>query len=165
MNRPALSLLALTLFAGCAHAQPDDSRWTRKALRSSCDFWGNCTYHYHPMRPRVSYEAPRVYAFRAFDEPRCRDRRTAVGEEKQGRDRAEEEATKKWSSTVRFEIGARYMDLTNAEDITYECVQSSTGERFSEKLASATTGAVLMQCQIRAIPCRAKKEHGDDKGR
>lgn len=166
-NRPALAL-GFLLLTSCAYAQPEtDRRELRRQLRSSCDFWGNCTKYWEYYRPARRYREPaeRVYAFRRSEpsHPRCLDRISAVGEERQGTERAQEEAVRKWSNAVRFDIGVRYMDLQNADDITYECVQSSTGERTSEKLSAAIGREALMQCQIRAIPCRAKKEHGDER--
>lgn len=91
-------------------------------------------------------------------EPRCVGRTISrVGEEKYGRERAKEAADTAWREEVRNRFGVRVMDLKNARGLTYECNQSATGNRASEKTAEGV-GRVLEQCILDAEPCRAERE-------
>ena len=92
----------------------------------------------------------------------CVDPIRSVGIEKYGRERAKESADGQWAETVRARIGGRYMDLKNARRVTYECWQSSTGNRTSEKLTEGASRQVLEQCEVTAYPCRAPKSQGDE---
>jgi hypothetical protein len=129
-----------------------------------CRDWGGCGYEWRYVRRRV-YDAPRYYAApreREFEPERlhhCVDSVKAVGVEKYGTARAKESADASWMETVRASPGAKYMDLRNAKRVTYECWQSSTGNRASEKAADVG-GKYLEQCEVRAHPCRAPKTEG-----
>jgi len=131
---------------------------------------GSCHYTYHRRRVyRPAYRAPsRVYSYerRIYDDrihestARCRESVKATGEERYGTDRAKDAALASWMEAVRREPGARYMDPKNAQNLTYECGRSSTGNRASEK-ASDTVGRFLEQCEVQARPCRADRDGGE----
>ena len=154
----------LLLVAWPANAQ-DDGQWVRKSLRSSCEWWETCRYHYRTVK-HYRLPAVRVYGYRhdRDDDDRRRVRShcpdqyvTKVGEERYGRERAKEAAAQAWAEEVRNQCGVLWMGVGNSRDGTYECVESATGNRNSEKTAGAA-GQVLVQCVIRAKPGRAKLE-------
>jgi hypothetical protein len=106
------------------------------------------------------YRSPReVILEREVENPRrhCEAPVHAVGLEKYGHERAKESADAQWAEAVRARMGGRHMDIRNAMGVAYECWQSSTGNRASEKTGEAV-GGKLEQCEVRAVPCRAARE-------
>lgn len=157
-----------------AFAQPEETfKSIRRLIGHRCD---SISGHCRPVYRWERAYAPRVYGWeRRFDPPReitlerevdrnrcVIDHRSvrAVGVERYGTDRAKESADAQWMETVRAEPGSKFMDLRNAKHVSYECWQSSTGNRASEKAADVG-GKFLEQCEIRAIPCKAPKSVDD----
>ena len=169
----AVSLFALTACSplGAEQGYTDYGRTTyRPAYKKTCDFWGNCTYSYRrSYNTRSFYRRHEgfynshgnrdYYSSNHSDQIHCMAVVVSrVGEEKYGRDRAKDAAQAAWMEEVRNRFGVRFMDLRNAKQITYECGQSSTGNRASEKTADKLGSNVLEQCILEARPCRSKKE-------
>lgn len=167
-------LAALIIMGAVTAASSQDGTYRRYLVRS-CDIFDYCTwkYKYRPIRHRPAYYAPRVYSYerreREFTLERDVDRNPkrcavdqvkVVGVERYGTDRAKESADGQWMETVRANMGAKMMDLRNAKHVSYECWQSSTGNRASEKAADVG-GKFLEQCELRAIPCRASRVEDD----
>jgi hypothetical protein len=135
-------------------------RWVRRCYRNHV--------YYLPERAPT-----RVYGYTRRDDDRddhrhrgnCLTKHKAIGTERYDRERAKEDAKQQWASIVRFHHGVVYMDLANARDVVFSCSKSSTGERASEKAVGAITGgnSVLQQCEVEARPCRAERQHGDDR--
>jgi hypothetical protein len=142
---PILVALALIVPAVPAQSQDiDDSFWVRKTLRKQ---------HREQRLERQRYHA-RVYSYirreeAEFSGDRCRDTRRVVGDQGLSVSAAQGQADKSWAADVRFHLGERYMDIGNAEDVTYECSRSSVGE---------TLGQTFHRCQVAAKPCKSPKE-------
>ena len=161
-------------FTQRAHAERYCVRHVDVWRHGSCNAeWGFTCRRGHWARVCIQwtyrdYDRPeRVYGYgyeRRWEDrgAKCDDPVRAVGVEKYGNGNAKGSADAQWAETVRARIGGMYMDLKNARDVTYECWQSSTGNRKSEKVAEGLTGGagVLEQCEIRAVPCRAPKTQG-----
>ena len=85
---------------------------------------------------------------------RCLKPMSAIGTEHEDLDKAKEAAARNWMARVRYEHGTRWMDIGRAEGVRYSCTRSTTGGRFTDKVAEAR-GVVLQECVVWAIPCRA----------
>jgi hypothetical protein len=137
-------LLALVLIVPFpAEAEGVDDVWVRKTIRKQ---------HREERMERQRYYA-RVYGYIRREEAeytgdRCRDMRRVVGDQGLSVALAQGQADKAWAQDVRFHLGERYMDIGNAEDVTYECSRSSVGE---------TLGQTFHRCQIAARPCKSPK--------
>jgi hypothetical protein len=91
------------------------------------------------------------------DGPRCRDVRRTVGQQHLTLEGAKREANDAWAALVRFHLGEKFIDLTNARHVTYSCSRSSI------KDASVTTlGQTFTRCEIEAQPCRPRRETLDE---
>ncbi len=166
--RVALAVLALIVAAPQVEAQSEfGPNWrTIRQRQWVCRDWGGCGYEWRTRRIRT-YEQPRYYASpreysleREVERRHCGDMVRAVGVEKYGKERAKEAADASWMEIVRASPGAKFMDMRNAKHLTYECWQSSTGNRASEKAADVG-GKFLEQCEVRAHPCRAPRVEGE----
>jgi len=123
----------------------------------------------HPNRPPVGYyPAPVRYYHPAHPPaprgdllaqgPRCVDSRvSAIGIEAYDKAKAKEQAMAALAEIVRARWGGRYMDISNAEAVVFECWKSATGNRASEKAADFG-GKELHQCQVESRPCRSERE-------
>lgn len=166
--RYLLAVLALIVAAPhLAEAQSEGGpNW--RAVRQRqwvCMDWGGCGYQWRTRRIRTYepryYAAPREFSMeRDVERRQCTDVVRAVGVERYGKDRAKESADASWMEIVRASPGSKFMDLRNAKHVTYECWQSSTGNRASEKAADVG-GKFLEQCEVRAHPCRAPRTEGE----
>jgi hypothetical protein len=153
MKRVPILIIALALLmpVGPAQAQDaGDSLWASKIIRKQ---------NWQERRARQRYLERRRYYARVYgyvrhedddrdNRDRCRDTRRVVGDQGLSVALAQGQADKSWAADVRFHLGERYMDVTNAEDIRYECSRSSVGE---------TLGQTFHRCQISAKPCKARK--------
>ena len=140
---PILIALALLVPVPVQAQGIDDSIWVRKTIRQQ---------HKAERLERRRYYA-RVYSYIRREESefrgdRCRDTRRVVGDQGLSVALAQGQADKSWAADVRFHLGERYMDVSNAEDVTYECSRSSVGE---------TLGQTFHRCQISAKPCKSPK--------
>ena len=140
---PILIALALLVPVPAQAQGIDDSIWVRKTIRQQ---------HKAERLERRRYYA-RVYSYIRREESeyggdRCRDTRRVVGDQGLSVALAQSQADKSWAADVRFHLGERLMDVSNAEDITYECSRSSVGE---------TLGQTFHRCQISAKPCKSPK--------
>ncbi len=70
-------------------------------------------------------------------------------------DGAKKAANDAWAGAVRFHLGERYMDLSNARRITYTCSRSSIKEGGT---SVTTLGQQFNRCELEAIPCAARRE-------
>ena len=146
---PILIALALLVpVPAPAQAQTEDSIWVRKTIRQQHrNEWAA-----ERAAERRRYHA-RVYSYVRREEEydrgdRCRDTRRVVGDQGLSVALAQGQADKSWAADVRFHLGERFMDVSNAEDVTYECSRSSVGE---------TLGQTFHRCQIAAKPCKSPK--------
>jgi hypothetical protein len=144
-----LILIALALLVPVpAQAQGfEDSLWVRKTIRQQ-----HRAERAAERAERRRYYT-RVYGYVRREEEfdrgdRCRDIRRVVGDQGLSVALAQGQADKSWAADVRFHLGERYMDIGNAEGISYECSRSSVGE---------TLGQTFHRCQIAAKPCKAPK--------
>lgn len=110
-------------------------------------------------RERVRVWAPpvRVVAkVHRFDRPDidevCRHPVRVVGDQYTSEDGAQKEADKAWSQTVRWQLGERWMDRSNAKGASYECGRSSVG---------SIVGQVFYRCRLNASPCRPVAKEGE----
>ena len=181
LTREARWLLLGTsvVLAGCAigaKAEDQDTRWVRKSLWTSCEWWETCRvkrsyrwiHRHHAHRTHRDFRTITLhssrndrYNYRSDGLPACHSPVIRVGEERYGRDRAKESAEQQWMEEVRNRYGVRYMDTRNARRATYECGRSSTGNRASEK-TNEVVGRYLEQCTLEAQPCRGEKEGKSD---
>jgi hypothetical protein len=83
----------------------------------------------------------------------CRDVRRAVGDQHLTVDGAKKAANDAWAGTVRFHLGEKFMDLSNARHITYTCSRSSIKEG-----GVTTLGQSLTRCEIEAQPCHPQRQ-------
>jgi hypothetical protein len=153
MKRVPILIIALALLVPVGPAQAQDagdSLWASKIIRKQ---------NWQERRARQRYLERRRYYARVYgyvrhedddrdNRDRCRDTRRVVGDQGLSVALAQGQADKSWAADVRFHLGERYMDVTNAEDIRYECSRSSVGE---------TLGQTFHRCQISAKPCKARK--------
>lgn len=133
------------------HHQDGRPHYARVYCRSD----GQC---YRPRRhAAVRNDATRVYSYErraAADEGgTCREVRRAVGDQHLTVEGAKKAANDAWAGTVRFHLGEKFMDLTNARNIVYTCSRSSI------KQGGVTTlGQSLNRCEIEATPCHPPRE-------
>jgi hypothetical protein len=128
----------------------DDSIWVKRTIRKQ--HRAEWAADRERAAERRRYYA-RVYGYVRREEEydrgdRCRDTRRVVGDQGLSVALAQGQADKSWAADVRFHLGERFMDISNAEDVTYECSRSSVGE---------TLGQTFTRCQVSAKPCKASK--------
>jgi hypothetical protein len=125
-------------------------------VRVYCRGEGRC---YRPRRHMASYrDATRVYGYEQREIVEegghsCRDTRRAVGDQHLTVDGAKKAANDAWAGTVRFHLGEKFMDLTNARNIVYTCSRSSIKEG-----GVTTLGQSFTRCEIEAQPCHPPRE-------
>ncbi len=150
MTRLLLIVLALIL-AACQTASagwPDDVWAANKAER---------VHHVH-RKPAVkawrSPPKPSVYTPGPLNAaPQCQPAFRTVGDQAITLAGAREAAEKAFQQQARFTWGERYADVSNARDVTFECVRSSIG---------SVAGQVFLRCEMRARPCMGEQA-GPDK--
>jgi len=116
-----------------------------------CRADGRCSpYRYAGFHP----QGARVYGYvRRDEEEGCRDIRRVVGDQHLTVDGAKKAADDAWAGAVRFHLGEKFMDLSNARHISYTCSRSSIKEG-----GVTTLGQTLTRCEIEAQPCQAPRE-------
>jgi hypothetical protein len=172
VSAAALSLTALLPFANSSIAGDDGYVWHYRPNTRSV---------YEPYRPRprvYSYERrrrhhhdhdrDRDYVDDRFDRDReCKPPLARTGGEAFDEDNAKQRADLAWQEEVRFLWGERYMDVSNAQRVRYECSRSSTNESWIGKAGERIAGdaAVKKRCRITALPCRGERDKADKKDR
>ena len=186
MKLSAVLLVALVSLVPM-QAQSQESGWLKREIgygRYSEDGYyrrgdgrycredGRCYRAYRPARrirhyrdrDRDDRDGTRVYGYSrrdwgANEEVTCRDTRRAVGDQHLSVDGAKKAANDAWAGTVRFHLGEKYMDLSNARQVTYTCSRSSIKEG-----GVTTLGQTLTRCEVEAQPCHAPRSaEGSDK--
>lgn len=172
----ALVLLGSMVMLPQASMAQDEVRWIRKALGDSCHSYGYCAQKTEWVR----YERPRRYhrpvvavpvnngvlPTIADVGPLClnapvRER----GEERNTINGAKIDAVRRWQASVRADFGERFMDISSAKNIVYDCHRSSSNESFAgkaaefigrqvEKLTGDEEDAYKKRCVVVATPCR-----------
>jgi hypothetical protein len=119
------------------------------------------------------YEEPtRVYRYaRRYDDPTrvygyvrrqdeevsiCREIKRVVGDQHLTVEGAKKAANDSWAGSIRFHLGEKFMDLSNARHIIYTCSRSSIKEG-----GVATLGQTLTRCEVEAQPCSAPRNVED----
>jgi hypothetical protein len=186
MRRLVLAALAVMVLPQAGFAQ-EDVKWMRKSLRDSCSS-GYCSERYewvryakpkHAHRPGPGPVVPIVPASagvihlgkgvlptHADIGPLClnapvRER----GEERNTINGAKIDAVRRWQASVRADFGERFMDVSSAKNIVYDCHRSSSNESFAgkaaeflgrqiEKLTGDEEDAYKKRCVVVATPCR-----------
>jgi hypothetical protein len=167
--RPSVLLFAAAMILVPAQAQSQDAEgWYNRVVgynrdgtalyaRVYCRSDGRC---YRPRRHAHTHpSATRVYGYvrrEGGDEGGgnvCRDVRRAVGDQHLTVDGAKKAANDAWAGTVRFHLGEKYMDLSNARHIVYTCSRSSIKEG-----GVTTLGQSLTRCEIEAQPCHPQRQ-------
>ena len=151
----AAMILALTaIVAHAEHAPTYRSRYVDWYDRD-----GERTRYYRPRhRERVYERRQQVRGWHSQargyypSDAKCHGFLTAVGDQYVTEQGAKAEADKQFSATVRWTHGERYLDRSNAEDVTYECGRSSIG---------SVAGQIFHRCRIRARPCRPQPQRED----
>ncbi|MDX2202647.1 MAG: hypothetical protein NW223_07850 [Hyphomicrobiaceae bacterium] len=187
MRRLVLAVLALLVLPQAGFAQ-EDVKWVRKAMKGSCDTWGYCAERYEWVRyakPRPHGPPPVVHHVatpaaasvplaakqgvlptHADVGPLClnapvRER----GEERNTINGAKIDAVRRWQASVRADFGERFMDISSAKNIVYDCHRSSANESFAgkaaefigrqiEKFTGDEEDAYKKRCVVVATPCR-----------
>jgi hypothetical protein len=148
-------ILAVTVLV--AHAQNAPTYTSRPVDWFDRD--GNHVRYYRTRHRKHAYE--RRQEVRGWhsqargyypSEERCKGFLTAVGDQYVSEQGAKAEADKQFSATVRWTFGERFLDRSNAEDVTYECGRSSIG---------SVAGQIFHRCRIRARPCRPQPQRED----
>jgi hypothetical protein len=168
MRRSVLLLAAAAMFLPMQAHSEDGGYWARRVVgysqdgtaryvRVYCRSDGRC---YRPRRyahARSRGDATRVYGYvRREDDDGggfCRDIRRAVGDQHLTVEGAKKAANDAWAGTVRFHLGEKFMDLSNARHIVYTCSRSSIKEG-----GVTTLGQSLNRCEIEAQPCHPPKQ-------
>lgn len=155
-----LILCAFVAAATPSRSEDVDGKWVRQVIRQQfrvCDWDGSC-YTRHRYRTVLRYQPP-VYSYvQRWDGDRregprdCREIRKAVGDQHLTVDGAKKAANDAWAGTVRFHLGEKYMDLSNARRVTYTCSRSSIKEG-----GVTTLGQTLSRCEIEAQPCHPQR--------
>jgi hypothetical protein len=132
-----------------------NSDGTARYIRVYCRHDGRC---YRPRRQEYAYHSgTRVYSYvrrEGGEEGHgCRDVRRAVGDQHLTVDGAKKAANDAWAGTVRFHLGEKFMDLSNARHIVYTCSRSSIKEG-----GVTTLGQTLTRCEIEAQPCHPQRQ-------
>ena len=165
--RVLLFAAAVMLVPAQAQAQSYDSEgWhsrlvgynrdgTARYVRVYCRHDGRC---YRPRRQEHAHHSgTRVYSYvrrEGGEEGHgCRDTRRAVGDQHLTVDGAKKAANDSWAGTVRFHLGEKFMDLSNARHIVYTCSRSSIKEG-----GVTTLGQTLTRCEIEAQPCHPQRQ-------
>jgi len=128
---------------------------TAHYVRVYCRRDGRC---YRPRRQEYTHHSgTRVYSYvrrEGRDEGGvCREIRRAVGDQHLTVDGAKKAANDAWAGTVRFHLGEKFMDLSNARHIVYTCSRSSIKEG-----GVTTLGQTLTRCEIEAQPCHPQRQ-------
>jgi hypothetical protein len=167
MIRSATLLFAAAVMLVPAQARSEDyGRWEYRVVgyhqdgraryaRVYCRDDGQC---YRPRRQVHHYRNPtRVYSYerRASEEDYglCRETRRAVGDQHLTVEGAKKAANDAWAGTVRFHLGEKFMDLSNARHVVYTCSRSSIKEG-----GVTTLGQSLTRCEIEAQPCHPPRQ-------
>ena len=131
-----------------------NSDGTALYTRVYCRRDGRC---YRASRQAYAHHrGTRVYSYvrRESEEGHgCRDVRRAVGDQHLTVDGAKKAANDSWAGTVRFHLGEKFMDLSNARHIVYTCSRSSIKEG-----GVTTLGQTLTRCEIEAQPCHPQRQ-------
>lgn len=129
--------------------------------------------HYDGPRYARGYDdGQRVYRYvRRYDDPArvygyvrrndedvsiCRDIKRVVGDQHLTVEGAKKAANDSWAGAIRFHLGEKFMDLSNARHIVYTCSRSSIKEG-----GVTTLGQTLTRCEIEAQPCSAPRNVED----
>jgi len=120
----------------CSRTWPHDRCWTERY----------CMRHAYVDSWRSDNDDGRR-RFRG-DRSECRSMRKVTGDQHLTVDGAKKAANDAWSGNVRFHLGERFMDLSNAREIAYDCSRSSIKEG-----GVTTLGQSLTRCEVEAIPC------------
>lgn len=135
------------------------------------------TWVYRPHNRTTNHAQrykPRVYGYqRRHDDDHgrhdggseCKPSLARAGSEAFDEDNAREKADLAWQEEVRFLWGERFMDVSNARRVTYECSRSSTNESWIGKAGERIAGdnAVKKRCRITALPCRGDADKRADR--
>ena len=166
--RPSVLLFAAVVILTPAQANSQDAEgWYNRVVgynrdgtalyaRVYCRSDGRC---YRPRRhANTHHGGTRVYSYvrrETGDEGGggCRDVRRAVGDQHLTVDGAKKAANDAWAGTVRFHLGEKFMDLSNARRIVYTCSRSSIKEG-----GVTTLGQSLTRCEIEAQPCHPQRQ-------
>jgi len=168
--RPSVLLFAAAVILVPAQAQSQDQGYwanrvvgynydgTARYVRVYCRGDGQC---YRPRQYARHHRNPtRVYSYVRRDGEDeggvgagCRDIRRAVGDQHLTVDGAKKAANDAWAGTVRFHLGEKFMDLSNARRIVYTCSRSSIKEG-----GVTTLGQSLTRCEIEAQPCHPQRQ-------
>ena len=166
--RPSVLLFAAAVILVPAQAQSQEPRdgtiaWsatTATARRSTLASTVAATAVLRQRRQAYAHHSgTRVYSYvrrEGGDEGGggvCRDIRRAVGDQHLTVDGAKKAANDAWAGTVRFHLGEKYMDLSNARHIVYTCSRSSIKEG-----GVTTLGQSLTRCEIEAQPCHPQRQ-------
>jgi hypothetical protein len=168
MKRTALLFAAAVMMLVPAQAQSQEyGHWEVRLVGYNSD--GRPRYArvycrgdlcYRPRRHTVArHDGTRVYSYErreVYEETgghSCRDMRRAVGDQHLTVEGAKKAANDAWAGTVRFHLGEKFMDLTNARNIVYTCSRSSIKEG-----GVTTLGQSLTRCEIEAQPCHPPRE-------
>jgi len=125
-----------------------------------CRSDGRCIRAHRALHYAHPYTGARVYSYlrRVEEEEECRETRRAVGEQHLTVDGAKKAANDAWAGTVRFHLGEKFMDLSNARHINYTCSRSSIKEG-----GVTTLGQTLTRCELEAQPCQAPREENSSR--
>ena len=128
---------------------------TAHYVRVYCRRDGRC---YRPRRQEYAHHSgTRVYSYVRRESREeggvCREIRRAVGDQHLTVDGAKKAANNSWAGTVRFHLGEKFMDLSNARHIVYTCSRSSIKEG-----GVTTLGQTLTRCEIEAQPCHPQRQ-------
>ena len=110
------------------------------------------------MQARPHRDATRVYSYvrreTADEGGHCRDIRRVVGDQHLTVEGAKKAANDAWAGAVRFHLGEKFMDLSNARHIVYTCSRSSIKEG-----GVTTLGQSLTRCEVEATPCHPARQN------
>lgn len=97
-------------------------------------------------------------------EQRCKPSVAATGDSAKSETAAKLESQKAWKGEVQWQYGNMYLDLQNAEDISYQCGPSSV-PRYGGTVEATVSKFLPIEsitCRVKAQPCAVpvQKDNG-----
>jgi hypothetical protein len=97
-------------------------------------------------------------------EARCKPSVAATGDSAKSETAAKLESQKAWKGEVQWQYGNMYLDLQNAEDISYQCGPSSV-PRYGGTVEATVSKFLPIEsitCRVKASPCAVpvQKDNG-----
>lgn len=156
MRKSTLALLAVCIASPAVafdieYPQPLPERVTTRAPHQVR------AWKHHAPTPKVVTRVIVAQPALPKVDPRCKPWVAAIGDSAKSEAAAKLESQKSWKGVVQFDLGNKFLDLNNAEDIEYQCGPSSVPKYggLVESAASRFLPIESITCRLSARPCAA----------